>query len=81
MTVLEGAAVGVTSSSLVPLTLVVQPAADASLRVSLNLGGQSRQVLDSQGRRNYGDLQAAKGPVKCHERLGGLLTYYYREAA
>ena len=24
---------------------------------------------------------AAKGPVKCHELLGGLLRYYYREAA
>jgi len=23
----------------------------------------------------------ATGPVKCHERLGGLLKYYYREAA
>ena len=23
----------------------------------------------------------ATGPVKCHERLGGLLRYYYRQAA
>jgi putative transposase len=28
-----------------------------------------------------GTTAAAKGPVKCHERLGGLLRYYYREAA
>jgi hypothetical protein len=55
--VLEGAAVGVTSSSLVPLALVMQPAAEASLRVALNLGGQPREVLDSQGRRNNGDPQ------------------------
>ena len=25
--------------------------------------------------------EIATGPVKCHERLGGLLRYYYREAA
>ena len=24
---------------------------------------------------------AVTGPVECHERLGGLLRYYYREAA
>lgn len=25
--------------------------------------------------------QRQDGPVRCQERLGGLLTYYYREAA
>jgi putative transposase len=25
--------------------------------------------------------QSQDGPIRCRERLGGLLTYYYREAA
>jgi putative transposase len=28
-----------------------------------------------------GTTEAGTGRVKCHERLGGLLRYYYREAA
>jgi hypothetical protein len=26
-------------------------------------------------------MQRAHGPLRCRERLGGLLKYYYREAA
>ena len=40
------------------------------------LGGTGIKIIqpgDEVGRRG--------GPVKCHERLGGLLRYYYRDAA
>ena len=50
-------AAAVPSGSRLPHAFVMQPAAEAQLRVSLILGRQSRQVVDSQGRRNNGDAQ------------------------
>jgi len=50
-------AAAVPSGSRLPHVFVMQPAADAHLRVSLILGRQSGKVVDSQGRGNNGNAQ------------------------
>ena len=39
------------------------------------------QSLDNQLLRPRLAATPATGPVRCHQRLGGLLNFYYREAA
>ena len=42
---------------------------------------RNHQGLNNELITRSGTTAAAAGPVKCHERLGGLLRHYYREAA
>jgi len=42
---------------------------------------RNHQGLDNELIIRSETAAAGTGPVKCHERLGGLLRYYYREAA
>ena len=42
---------------------------------------RNHQGLGNELTIRSGTTAAVMGPVKCHERLGGLLRHYYREAA
>ena len=42
---------------------------------------RNHQGLDNQLITREGDVGGQTGPVVRRERLGGLLSYYYREAA
>ena len=41
-----------------------------------NHQGLGNRIIDPQD-----EIGATDGPIKCRERLGGLLRYYYRKAA
>jgi hypothetical protein len=40
-----------------------------------------KSSISTQDERNGGSSLLGQGPIECRERLGGLLKYYYREAA
>jgi len=44
-------------------------------------GERNHQGLDNQLIEPYEAVGSRQGGVRCRERLGGVLKYYYREAA
>ena len=60
---------------------------EASLRRALREYGahyhseRNHQGVGNQLLRPVATANSTDEPVQCHERLGGMLNYYYREAA
>jgi hypothetical protein len=60
---------------------------EASLRRALSAyvahyhSERNHQGLDNQLLKPLATVSSADGPIHCRERLGGMLNYYYREAA
>ena len=40
-----------------------------------------REALKRASEEGMTDIQVSEEPVRCRERLGGILNYYYRKAA